>query len=103
VGLHADPRRAEERGAPRGAIDDSAHPESGRSSTRAAAADLMANVSQGALGCHRRRRLFHDRSLDVAGLATYYTVFVLDLASRRVHVLGSMPHPSDVFMGQIVS
>ena len=57
VGLHADPRRAEERGAPRGAIDDSAHPEGGRSSTRTAAADLMADVSQGALGRHRRRRL----------------------------------------------
>ena len=27
------------------------------------------------------------------GLVTYYTVFVIDLASRRVHVLGSTPHP----------
>jgi hypothetical protein len=53
-------------GAPRGAIDDSAHPQSDRSSPRAAAADLLARVYQGALGCHRRRRLFHDRSMDVA-------------------------------------
>jgi putative transposase len=36
------------------------------------------------------------------GLVTYYTVFVIDLASRRVHVLGSTPHPSEWFMGQIV-
>jgi hypothetical protein len=34
------------------------------------------------------------------GLMTYYTVFVIDLASRRVHVLGSTPHPSELFMGQ---
>jgi helix-turn-helix protein len=36
------------------------------------------------------------------GLVTYYTVFVIDLASRRVHVLGSTPHPNDLFMDQIV-
>ena len=32
------------------------------------------------------------------GLVTYYTVFVIDLASRRVQVLGSTPHPEAVFM-----
>ena len=32
----------------------------------------------------------------------YYTVFAMDLASRRVHILGSTPHPNDVFMSQIV-
>src|SRR5262245_42465890 len=36
------------------------------------------------------------------GLLTYYTVFVIDLASRRVHVLGSTPHPDALFMQQIV-
>jgi transposase InsO family protein len=36
------------------------------------------------------------------GLVTYYTVFVIDLASRRVHVLGSTPHPSELFMSQVV-
>ena len=29
---------------------------------------------------------------------TYYTVFVIDLASRRVQILGSTPHPNDLFV-----
>jgi len=35
------------------------------------------------------------------GLITYYTVFVIDLASRRVQILGSTPHPEALFMQQI--
>jgi putative transposase len=35
------------------------------------------------------------------GLVTYYTVFVIDLASRRVHIVGSTPHPNEVFMRQV--
>ena len=30
------------------------------------------------------------------GLVTYYTVFVIDLASRRVQIVGSTPHPDDL-------
>jgi hypothetical protein len=36
------------------------------------------------------------------GLVTYYTVFVIDLASRRVQILGSTSHPDAPFMQQIV-
>jgi transposase InsO family protein len=36
------------------------------------------------------------------GLVTYYTVFVIDLASRRVQLLGSTPHPDERFMQQTV-
>ena len=35
------------------------------------------------------------------GLVTYYTVFVIDLASRRVQIVGATPHPNDLFMRQI--
>jgi integrase-like protein len=35
-------------------------------------------------------------------LVTYYTVFVIDLASRRVQIVGSTPHPHDVFLHQAV-
>jgi putative transposase len=34
-------------------------------------------------------------------LVTHYTVFVIDLASRRVHIVGSTPHPDEVFMRQV--
>ena len=35
------------------------------------------------------------------GLVTYYTVFVIDLASRRVHIVGVTPHPDETFMRQV--
>lgn len=35
------------------------------------------------------------------GLVTYYTVFVIDLASRRVDIVGSTPYPNALFMGQV--
>jgi transposase InsO family protein len=36
------------------------------------------------------------------GLVTFYTVFVIDLASRRVRILGTTPHPDEAFVRQIV-
>src|SRR5712691_11956775 len=35
------------------------------------------------------------------GLVMYYTVFVVDLASRRVQLVGSTPHPDEHFMRQV--
>ena len=35
------------------------------------------------------------------GLVTYYTLFVIELHSRRVHIVGSTPHPDEGFMLQI--
>ena len=35
------------------------------------------------------------------GLITFYTLFVIELHSRRVHIVGSTPHPDDRFMVQI--
>ena len=35
------------------------------------------------------------------GLVTYYPVFVIDLASRRVHIVGSTAYPDAPFMRQV--
>ena len=36
------------------------------------------------------------------GLVTFYTVFVIDLASRRVQIAGSTPYPDELFTQQVV-
>jgi len=35
-------------------------------------------------------------------LVTFYTVFVIDLATRRMQVLGTTPQPDEAFMRQVV-
>lgn len=35
------------------------------------------------------------------GLVTYYTLFVIDLKSRQVHIAGSTPNPDGSFMAQV--
>ena len=35
------------------------------------------------------------------GLVTYYTLFVMDLGSRRVQIVGSTPHPDEAFVLQV--
>ncbi len=34
------------------------------------------------------------------GLVTYYTLFMIDLKTRRVHIAGSTPNPNGAFMAQ---
>jgi len=40
----------------------------------------------------------HDHTISSCHL---YTVFVIDLASRRVEILGSTAHPGELFMRQV--
>jgi len=60
LGLHKDPRRFEEGGAPRGPPDHSADLEDGGVATGPATADLVPSVSQGPLGRYRRRGFLYD-------------------------------------------
>jgi hypothetical protein len=46
-------------------------------------------------------RLLHRRGLDPSWLVTYYTLFVIDLRSRRVHVAGSTPTQDGWFMAEV--
>jgi hypothetical protein len=102
VGLHADPRRTQEPRPPRRSLDHSAHPESDGLAAGPTTPDVVADVSQSALGRHRRSRFFTTEVWTWQGLVTYYTVFVIDLASRRVQILGSTPHPEMLFMQPMV-
>jgi hypothetical protein len=86
----------------RRALDHSADPTSGRLAAGSATPDVMADVLAGALGRNCWRGLLHDGSLDVAR-ARHVLQGVCDrLASRRVQILGSTPHPESLFMQQIV-
>jgi putative transposase len=38
----------------------------------------------------------------VRGLVTYYSLFVIELHSRRVHVVGSTRHPDERFVVQAI-
>jgi putative transposase len=69
-------------------------------SSGARAADRVGHVSSGELGRDCWRGFFHDRGVDVARLVTYYTRFVIDLAPRRVQIVGCTRHPNEAFMRQ---
>jgi putative transposase len=83
-------------------LDDSADLDGGGRAAGPAAPDLLAHVSQHALGRGRRGRFFTTEVWTWQGLVTSYTVFIIDFASRRVQILGSTPHPEALCMPQIV-
>lgn len=54
----------------------------------------------GALAGLYRRRLLHDRCVDVRGLVTYYTTFVIELHARRSMCSAQRHTPDEAFMMQ---
>ena len=102
MGLHAHPRRAEECRPSRRSVDDRTDPESGGRAAGTEAADLVADVPAGALGRDAGADFFTTEVWTWRGLVTFYTVFVIDLASRRVQIVGSTPYPDERFMQQVV-
>jgi hypothetical protein len=45
---------------------------------------------------------FTTEAWTTRGLVTMYTVFVIELHSRRVQIVGSTPHPDEAFMLQVI-
>ena len=68
-------------------LDDCPDLEGAGSYRRRRTPDFVANVSASALGGHRRADFFTTEVWTWRGLVTYYTVFVIDLTSRRVQIL----------------
>jgi putative transposase len=92
---------AEESRPSRRPLDDSPGVEEARCATRARPSDLAADLPPSAWGAIAGADFFTTEVWTWRGLVTYYTVFVIDLASRRGQVLGSTPHPDEAFMCQV--
>ena len=102
MGLYPDRRCVEECRPSGQPLDDRSDPKGARGSAGARTADVVANISAGALGRDRGADFFTTEVWTWRGLVTYYTVFVIDLASRRVQIVGSTPYPHERFMQQVV-
>ena len=96
-GLYADSGCAQERRAPRRTVNDCPDPASIWDPAGAGASDIVADVRAGALGEIAGADFFTTEVWTWRGLVTFYTVFVIELATRRVEILGSTPHPDEAF------
>jgi hypothetical protein len=100
-GYTPDPRRPHEGRASRWPLDDRTNSQTARRIAGAGAPDRVADVAARALGSDRRADCFTTEVWTWQGFVTLYTVFVIDLASQRVQIVGSTPHPNDLFMCQV--
>ena len=100
MGLHANPGRLEEPGPPRRPLHHRTHPTRRRHSARAPTPDGVAYVSAGTLAGARGGGLLTTQVWTARGLVTYYIVFVFELHSRRVQLIGCTPYPDEAFVIQ---
>jgi hypothetical protein len=94
LGLHADPRSPQESWASCWPLDDRPDAPEARTAVGAGAADLVADVSRAHWGAVAGADFFTTEVWTWRGLVTFYTVFVIDLASRRVRLLSSRAESS---------
>ena len=100
LGLHAHPRGAEERGPSGGAVDDRHDPKAEGippSRERPTAWRTFLRAHWPALVA---ADFFTTEVWTLRGLVTYYTLFVIELHSRKIQVVGSTRHPDEAFVLQ---
>jgi putative transposase len=100
VGLHAHPGRAEESESSRGTVDHRHDPQGARDPAE------RPTSWQAFLRAHWKAVVaadfFTTEVWTVRGLVNYYTLFVIELHSRRVSIVGSTPHPDEAFVRQVI-
>ena len=102
MGLHAHPRCPQEPRAPRGPVNDRTDPASSWHPPVPERPTSWQTFLRAHWGEIAAADFFTTEVWTWHGLVTFYTVFVIELASRRVQILGSTPHPDETFMCQIV-
>ena len=100
MGLPPDPGCLDEPRASRRPIHGRHDPAGSRYWPRSGAADV-AHVLAAHWGAIAAADFFTTELWTVRGLVTYYTLFVIELESRRVHLVGSTAHPDDAFVLQV--
>jgi hypothetical protein len=101
LGLYPPSGCVEESGASRGAVDDRHDPQAARDLAESCAPTSWQTFLRAHWGALVGADFFTTEVWTLHGLVTYYTVFVIEWQSRRVHILGSTPHPNEAFMLQI--
>ena len=101
-GLHAHPGCAEESESSGGTVDHRHDPQGARDPT----SGERPTSWQAFLRAHWKAVVaadfFTTEIWTVRGLVTYYTLFVIELHSRRVSIVGSTPHPDEAFVRQVI-
>ena len=101
MGLSADPRGPDEPRAPRCPLDHRHHSARRGNWACTGAPTSWRTFLAAHWGAIAAADFFTTEVWTARGLVTYYTLFVIDLGSRRLHIVGSTPHPDEAYVLQV--